>query len=303
MKRLPVNLFFAICLSVVLFASCQVKTPKDIIQPDKMETLLYDYHIVQAMGNDVNNMQEYQVKLYYEFLFEKHGVTKALFDSSLVWYTRHPSHITRIYANLKQRFDKEVTVMLDERNLEKAASQVPEDVTIDTLEIWTGMSVTELTSAPYNNRLTFAFKSDSAFLAGDSVVLKLNTKFYSKENKLQNLYAALVVSYKDTLPQSIGLNIEKSGSYTLPVQRNFDCKMNELRGFIYYNDNDDSLKSGVILSELSLLRIHPMVEENVQGDSVVAEVDVTEENKKDTVENKAEKSDKATEEIVDKDSN
>ena len=57
MKRLPINLLFAICSCIILFASCQVKTPKDIIQPDKMEALLYDYHIVQAMGNERSNTQ------------------------------------------------------------------------------------------------------------------------------------------------------------------------------------------------------------------------------------------------------
>lgn len=268
MKRLPINLFFTICLLLILFASCQVKTPEDIIQPDKMETLLYDYHIVQAMGNDVNSMQEYHVKLYYEYLFKKHDVTKALFDSSLVWYTRHPAHLTKIYANLKERLDNEVTIMQEEKNLEKAMFQISEDVTIDTLELWTGMSVTELTRVPYNNRLLFSFKSDSAFVAGDSLVLRLNTRFFSEQKKLQNMYAAILVAYKNAPTKSYAINIDKSGSYTLQVPRDYDSTIKELSGFIYYNDNDDSIKSGVVLSDLSLLRIHPPITEEFEADSI-----------------------------------
>lgn len=267
MKRLPINLFFTICLLLILFASCQVKTPNDIIKPDKMEALLYDYHIVQAMGNDINSDQEYHVKLYYEYVFEKHNVTKALFDSSLVWYTRHPSSLTHIYSKLQKRLENEVTIMQDEKELAKAATQIS-DVTKDTLELWTEMSVTEMLRVPYKNRLLFSFKSDSAFVTGDSVVLKFNTHFFSKENILQNLYAAVLVLYNDTTPKSVALNVQKSGSHTLQIPRNMNRKMKEIRGFMYYNDNDDSIKSGVVLSDLSLLRIHPPVAEDVIGDSI-----------------------------------
>ena len=267
MKRLPINLFFTICLLLILFASCQVKTPNDIIQPDKMEALLYDYHIVQAMGNDINSEQEYHVKLYYEYVFKKHNVTKSVFDSSLVWYTRHPSNLTQIYSSLKKRLENEVAIIQDERELAKAAREIS-DVTKDTLELWTEMSVTEMTRVPYKNRLLFSFKSDSAFVAGDSVVLKFNTHFFSKQNILQNLYAAVLVLYNDTTPNSVALNVQKSGSHTLQIPRNINSKMKEIRGFIYYNDNDDSIKSGVVLSDLSLLRIHPPVTEDVIEDSI-----------------------------------
>ena len=267
MKRLPINLFFTICSCLILFASCQVKTPNDIIQPDKMEALLYDYHIVQAMGSDINSDQEFHVKLYYEYVFKKHNVTKSVFDSSLVWYTRHPSNLTHIYSSLKKRLEDEVAIIQEERELAKAAREIS-DVTKDTLELWTEMSVTEMARVPYKNRLLFSFKSDSAFIAGDSVVLKFNTHFFSKPNILQNLYAAVLVLYNDTTPNSIALNVQKSGSHTLQIPRNFNSKMKELRGFIYYNDNDDSIKSGVVLSDLSLLRIHPPVTEDVIEDSI-----------------------------------
>ena len=85
---------------LLLLVSCQVKIPKEIIQPDKMETVLYDYHMVQAMGSEITSTPEYQLKLYHSYVFDKHGITKALFDSSMVWYTRHPAYLTQIYADL-----------------------------------------------------------------------------------------------------------------------------------------------------------------------------------------------------------
>ena len=261
MKRLPINMLSAICMLLILFASCQVKTPKEIIQPDKMETLLYDYHIVQAMGTELNNTQEYHVKLYHEYVFKKHGVTKALFDSSLVWYTRHPAYLTQMYANLQERLDYEVAIMQDEKNIAQSTAEIGRDLTSDTLELWKGKTVTELSSAPYNNRLTFSFESDSAFTAGDSIALNINTHFFSSKKNIQHIYAAILVSYDDKTTSSCAINIDASGSYTLQIPRDYERNMNGVSGFIYYNDNDDTAESGVALSGLSLLRIHPETQE------------------------------------------
>lgn len=261
MKRLPTNLLFAICSCIILFASCQVKTPKDIIQPDKMEALLYDYHIVQAMGNERSNTQEYHVKLYHDYVFKKHGVTKALFDSSMVWYTRHPSHLTQMYSRLQERLDYEVAIMQDEKAVAKIANEGERDLTADTLELWKGKSVTELTSAPYNNKLLTAFESDSAFVIGDSIAMNIGARFFSTKKSMQNIYAAILVTYNDGTTASTATNINASGTYTLQIARDYERKIKELKGFIYYNDNDDSAKSGVALSGLSLLRIHPLAKE------------------------------------------
>ena len=261
MKRLPINLLLAICSCLILFASCQVKTPKDIIQPDRMEALLYDYHIVQAMGNERGNNHEYHVKLYHEYVFKKHGVTKALFDSSLVWYTRHPSHLTQMYSRLQKRLDYEVAIMQDERAVAQIAAEGERDLTADTLELWNGKSVTELTSAPYNNRLLVAFESDSAFVAGDSIAMNIGTRFFTAKESMQNIYAALLVTYNDGTTKSAAKNINTSGTHTLQIARDYERKIKELKGFIYYSDNDESAKSGVALSGLSLLRIHPLSEE------------------------------------------
>ncbi len=257
MKRLPIKLLFAICSSIILFASCQVKTPKEIIQPDKMETLLYDYHIVQAMGNESSNIESYHIKLYHEYVFNKHGVTKELFDSSLVWYTRHPSHLTQMYANLQERLDEEVATMQEEKTTAQALAEKEIDLSVDTLEMWKGMTVAQLSSAPYKNKLLFSFDSDSAFIAGDSIALNIGAHFFSEKKNAQQMYVAIHVTYSDDTRTSIGKDIKSSGTYTLEIPRDHERKISEVGGFFYYEDNDKSTKSGVALSGLSLLRIHP----------------------------------------------
>ena len=45
--------------------------------------------------------------IYYAEVLEKHGVTQAQFDSSLVWYTAHPQLFDKIYPKVLAQLDAE----------------------------------------------------------------------------------------------------------------------------------------------------------------------------------------------------
>ena len=45
--------------------------------------------------------------IYYAEVLEKHGVTQAQFDSSLVWYTAHPQLFDKIYPKVLAKLDAE----------------------------------------------------------------------------------------------------------------------------------------------------------------------------------------------------
>ena len=48
--------------------SCGKKVPKDIIQPDAMENLLYDYHLASTVANDLPYSDHYKKGAYYAIL-------------------------------------------------------------------------------------------------------------------------------------------------------------------------------------------------------------------------------------------
>ena len=257
--------YITLISALLLLASCQIKTPDDIIQPDEMEALLYDYHIVQAMGREVGDAEDYQVKLYYEYVFKKHGVTKELFDSSMVWYTRHPSYMMQMYANLQEQFDYEVAALQEDKLLAQATNSVEKDYSADTLQLWDGRVVDRLTSAPLNNKLIMNFSSDSAFIAGDSVAFSFDTRFFSPaKGNAQGLYAALILTYTDNTTHNHALNISASGHNSLAAPRDYGRTITEIDAFVYYTDNDKSARSGVILNGISIVRIHPPIEETEQ---------------------------------------
>ena len=111
MKRFFVTtLIFSFLLTL---AGCKVEIPEGVILPDKMENILYDYHLAQAITANQSS-SSYEKKLPINYVLEKHGVTKAVFDSSLVWYTRYPKQMLRIYSNLESRLKDEIEILGDD---------------------------------------------------------------------------------------------------------------------------------------------------------------------------------------------
>ena len=113
MKKYLRLLFF---VAVVFLVSCGKQIPGDIIQPSEMEELLYDYHLALTMGNDLSYTERYKRESYKNYVFKKHGVTEAEFDSSMVWYTRNSKMLTDIYKNLQKRYEMEEEQMRSELN-------------------------------------------------------------------------------------------------------------------------------------------------------------------------------------------
>lgn len=77
-----------------------------------MRAVLHDLHradaVLQVAGYNYGNDEA--LAKYYQTVLDKHGVTQAQFDSSLVWYTDHPQRFDKIYprvvASLEQERDQ-----------------------------------------------------------------------------------------------------------------------------------------------------------------------------------------------------
>lgn len=259
MRRFWVN--FVLLLAVLGFAACSVEMPEGVIRPGKMEDLLYDYHLAQVVTSDYSS-NSYEKKLHVSYVFEKHGTTKEQFDSSLVWYTRYPKQMVRIYSNLEKRLTAELEVM---GNSEEMLADIAnaEMMQRDTVNLWRGTSVKLLSSAPLVNRFTFDYTADSTYVSGDSLVLAFSARFVpSKVDSLDcHAHAALLVEYTDKSIGSAGVQLDKNGLYAVGVARDFERSISAVRGFVYYADNDTSCVAKLLLGDIAVKRIHPLREE------------------------------------------
>ena len=92
-----------LALGLWLFAACKPSVPEDVIQPDDMEDILYDYHVSQGIASREGESTDYTRNYFFEALLKKHNVTRAEFDSSLVYYYTRADRFIEIYKNVQER--------------------------------------------------------------------------------------------------------------------------------------------------------------------------------------------------------
>ena len=77
-------------LIIVLFSltlsGCRLRRPENVLPPKKMEQFLYDYHLAQAVSQDLPKDEKYTTQAYIDWAYQKNGVTKEEFNTSLIWY-------------------------------------------------------------------------------------------------------------------------------------------------------------------------------------------------------------------------
>ena len=90
----------------VLMTACR---PSNVLDEATMENLLHDMHRIEGIlyeeGYSIDKTDE--IAAYYSVLLSKYGVTQAQFDSSLVWYTDHPTRFDKIYPRILERLQAE----------------------------------------------------------------------------------------------------------------------------------------------------------------------------------------------------
>ena len=91
-------------LFLLIFTSCSDDPTKirekDVIKREKFVDILADIHIMDAITNGPGYFRKYEARDsvdLYTPIFEKYGVTKAEFDTTISVYTRRPDLFIEIY--------------------------------------------------------------------------------------------------------------------------------------------------------------------------------------------------------------
>lgn len=238
-------------VTVLIFMSCGKQIPGDIIQPAEMEDLLYDYHLALTMGNDLSYTDRYKRESYKNYVFEKHGVTEAEFDSSMVWYTRNSIMLTDIYKNLQKRYEIAEEQMRSELN--KRSGQISVSLSGDSVDVWSDRNIYWLTSSPLTNRLMFDLKADTTFHTGDILVFEAEYNFLTYEKNSAKAVVAMNITFKNDSTQGISKVVDKSGKWNLTLKPDSAFEYKSVNGFVYFN-NPDSTETSVLINKIRLMR-------------------------------------------------
>lgn len=114
--------------AVFLMFGCKPKIPKEIIQPDKMEGILYDMHVVDGYVSTILEPDSAKkvAAAYYKGIYKKFGMDSAKYKTSLDYYYMHSEPLNDIYDRLSKKFNKQKELMekaeaANQKKLEEAA--------------------------------------------------------------------------------------------------------------------------------------------------------------------------------------
>ncbi|MDR0894178.1 MAG: DUF4296 domain-containing protein [Prevotellaceae bacterium] len=240
-------------VSLLCLTACQVKRPKGVIADARMENILYDYHLAKAMGEDLVYNETYKRVLYMEAVFKKYGVTQAQFDSSMVWFARHPEILGEIYEQVNNRLkaEREIIENLIALRDNKPRTSKPGD----SIDVWAWSRILLLTGMPLDNKYTFVLPSDTNFKDRDTLRWNVGIRFQrALPDSLHAPVMAMQVQYANDSIISDMLRIYRSGMHTLTLHDDTLGAIKEVRGFIYY----PTLRADNMLltDTLSLMRYH-----------------------------------------------
>lgn len=235
--------------------SCKPSVPSEYIQPDDMEDLIYDYHVAQGIAMQQDGSQDYNRRLNFELVLKKHGLTQAQFDSSLVYYYTRADRFQEIYKHVLERLNNEA---------EKYGAAVSEgpikaaSLSGDTADVWKGnRALMLLNDRPYH-LYQFAQKADTAYRAGDSFMLSMNTTWLMQQgNRQATVYLAITYANDSTVKQYS--TVSSSGNTTLRIPY---CKerVKEIKGFVMCGmrpSTDDTNSLCVLfVNNIQLFRFH-----------------------------------------------
>ena len=100
---------FALCIPaviVLLSVTCSRPLGKGIIPEKKFVDVLADIHLADAIAVDnLNTPVDFRLDsaALYTSVFRKHHVTRAMFDSTMLYYTTKPDEFQRIYDRVLAR--------------------------------------------------------------------------------------------------------------------------------------------------------------------------------------------------------
>ena len=257
---------------LLLLASCGEKKYADVLPPEKLEDVLYDYHLAQVMISDLPSSERYKKDLYFDYVYDKYGVTKAQLDSSLVYYARYPKTLSQVYVKLSLRLERDLQSLENadrQSTVRKAFAVVG-----DSADLWYDARLKLLNSSPLINRFAFIVPNDTNFKANDRFEWSGQAVFlHDKTDSLERyLQLALTAEFANGSLVSVDTVLYESGPFILHLLDTTGLQLSNLYGNVFYKDNE--ISSINLLHDIRLMRYRYVEPADTQHvDSISCHVD------------------------------
>lgn len=258
MKPRVVQHIILLAVGLLLLSACKPEIPKEYIQPDEMEDLLYDYYVAQGLPTKTGSKEEIDYGTQYNtnLVLKKYGRTQAELDSSMKYYYIHMEEMQTIYNNVQKRLRK--TAMELGASTVEVEQYTTQSLSGDTADVWEGSRQMVILPKPPYNVMPFSQKADTSYHQGDSFLMTFGNTFLAQSGS-KNASLVLSVYYENDSIITHNTNISSMGVTTLRIP-SCNLKVKELKGYVYMpkrsgidNENDMCV---LLLDNIQLVRFH-----------------------------------------------
>lgn len=244
MNRIISFITLSVCLLTITLG-CSGDTSQEYIRPDEMEEILYDYHLAGVMARQ-NNADEAQ---YRSLALQKHGVSQALFDSSMVYYMQNTDELKTIYKHIGEKLsEKTVALGGNELDFNNTDGNLKDGMT----NVWKGSTSLVLTPYVPQNLFSFNVPVDTTYHAGDRLNLLFNTDYIIQEG-MRDGTALLTVKFKNDSTVTRMLNITSSYQYSLTIDDEQRLGIKSIKGYFMLPSYENGSTTS---STLKVLVVH-----------------------------------------------
>ena len=249
------------CLPVfaflLLLIGCNSR-PEGVLSRSKMEDVLHDYHIAQGMVTMLSPEERYQEQAYIDAVFRKHGITEAVFDSSMIWYNRHGEELLTIYDHLSERFEDEDKAIQAQTGTNYMSAMISEGG--DTTNIWSGDKLFVLQKSDWLNHRSFSMAADTSFHRNDRFLLMADCHF-AATNRMNNASKQLVMSVSieydnDDVISELTRVYANNGAAQVSIESSKPQRIRHINGFFYYINSTPDDNAFLVVSNVKLYRVH-----------------------------------------------
>lgn len=239
-----------------------------------MENILYEFHLAQYAPEQFDkpyDKRQFDKNVYINAIFRKYGVTRAEFDSSMVYYCRHSDELQKIYEKVNERLNNEAITVGGSATV--VNDNMTYSTTGDTANIWLYDKFMVLTNYVPFNKFSFTMPADTSFHVGDHFFLQFDQKFLYQDGYKRGT-VLLAVNYDNDSTTYQVQNFSIDGKTMLNIFSAKDLKIKALSGFIMLNNNSFESSSTTLkllmLENIVLLRMREK-QNNEEKDSEITD--------------------------------
>lgn len=237
---------------ITLAVSCSGR-PKNVLSASKMTDILTDLHKLEGTLSAANIPYDRfdQKSQYYNAVLEKHGITQAQFDSSVVWYTHNPKKYEHIYDDVLVRLEK----LNEEVKKGKYHSVDSTDLKKAKLPLWVSRTRYEFRKDSARTRLHFEIRNRK-FMYRDVYILSFK-HFIAREDSSTNPHIVVRIHYANGKVDSVyrktsNDNIMRHYTFRIPATRKLKVRSisGELLGSTAYKGKFHATVDSVSLTRM-----------------------------------------------------